>query len=32
MASQKILEKIGFVKRGVEIYNNEENLVYLAKK
>jgi len=31
-ASQKILEKIGFVKRGVEIYNNEENLVYLAKK
>lgn len=31
-ASQKVLEKIGFVKRGVEIYNGEENLVYLAKK
>jgi RimJ/RimL family protein N-acetyltransferase len=31
-ASQKVLEKIGFVKRGVEIYNNEENLVYLTKK
>lgn len=31
-ASQKVLEKIGFVKRGIEIYNNEENLVYLAKK
>lgn len=30
-ASQKVLEKIGFAKRGVEIYNGEENLVYLAK-
>ncbi len=30
-ASQKVLEKTGFVKRGVEIYNDEENLVYLAK-
>lgn len=30
-ASQKVLEKIGFTKREIEIYNNEENLVYLAK-
>jgi len=30
-ASQKVLEKIGFAKRGIEIYENEENLVYLAK-
>ncbi|MGI8640013.1 MAG: GNAT family N-acetyltransferase [Pyrinomonadaceae bacterium] len=30
VASQKVLEKIGFAKRGIEIYNNEENLVYLA--
>ncbi len=32
VASQKVLEKIGFVKRGIESFNNEENLVYLAKK
>ena len=31
-ASQKVLEKIGFIKRGIEIYNEEESLVYLAKK
>ncbi|CAN5468598.1 hypothetical protein BH18ACI1_BH18ACI1_00290 [soil metagenome] len=31
VASQRVLEKIGFEKRGIEIYNNEENLVYLAK-
>ena len=30
-ASQKVLEKIGFVKRGIEIYKGEKNLVYLAK-
>lgn len=30
-ASQRVLEKIGFAKRGIEIYNGEENLVYLAK-
>lgn len=29
--SQKVLEKIGFAKRGIEIYSGEENLVYLAK-
>lgn len=31
-ASQKVLEKIGFTKRGLELYNGEQNLVYLAKK
>jgi RimJ/RimL family protein N-acetyltransferase len=30
-ASQKVLEKIGFIKRGIEIFRNEKNLVYLAK-
>ncbi|MEP7037303.1 MAG: GNAT family N-acetyltransferase [Acidobacteriota bacterium] len=30
-ASQKVLEKIGFAKRGIEIYKGEENLVYLAQ-
>ena len=30
-ASQKVLEKIGFIRRGIEVFNNEENLVYLAK-
>ncbi len=30
-ASQKVLEKIGFEKRGVEIYKGEENLVYVAE-
>ena len=29
--SQKVLEKIGFIKRSVEIFNNEKSLVYLAK-
>ncbi|CAN5389982.1 GNAT family N-acetyltransferase [soil metagenome] len=29
--SRKVLEKIGFAKRGIEVYNGEENLVYLAK-
>lgn len=32
LASQKILNKIGFTKRGLELYNGEKNLVYLAKK
>lgn len=32
IASQKVLEKIGFKKRGLEIYNCEENLVYVKKK
>jgi ribosomal-protein-alanine N-acetyltransferase len=31
VASQKVLEKIGFARRGVEILDGEENLVYLAK-
>ncbi len=31
VASQKVLEKIGFAKRGIEKINNEDNLVYLAK-
>jgi len=30
-ASQKVLEKIGFARRGVEAYGGEETLVYLAK-
>jgi len=30
-ASQKVLEKIGFAQRGIETFNGEENLVYLAK-
>ena len=30
--SQKVLEKIGLKKRGIEIYNGEETLVYSAKK
>jgi [ribosomal protein S5]-alanine N-acetyltransferase len=30
-ASQKVLEKIGFTRRGVEIFQGEETLVYLAK-
>jgi len=32
VASQKVLEKIGFTKRGIEKIDDEENLVYLAKK
>ena len=31
VASQKVLEKIGFAQRGIEPFNGEENLVYLAK-
>jgi RimJ/RimL family protein N-acetyltransferase len=30
-ASRKVLEKIGFRERGVEIFENEEALVYLAE-
>ena len=30
IGSQKVLEKIGFTKRGIEIYKGEENPVYLA--
>jgi [ribosomal protein S5]-alanine N-acetyltransferase len=32
IASRRVLEKIGFLKRGIEIYNGEENLVYIKKK
>ncbi len=31
-ASQKVLEKIGFRPRGIEIFSGEENLVYIKKK
>jgi ribosomal-protein-alanine N-acetyltransferase len=31
VASQKVLEKIGFVQRGIEVFNDEQTLVYLAK-
>lgn len=31
-ASQKVLEKIGFLKFGIEKFDGEDNLVYLAKK
>jgi RimJ/RimL family protein N-acetyltransferase len=31
VASQKVLEKIGFAQRGIETFNGDENLVYLAK-
>ena len=31
-ASQKVLEKIGFRARGIEIFNGEESLVYIKKK
>lgn len=31
VASQRVLEKIGFARRGIEIYQGEESLVYLAK-
>lgn len=30
-ASQNVLEKIGFIKQGIEIFKNQENLVYRAK-
>ncbi len=29
--SQNVLKKIGFIKRGIEIYDGEENLVYSIK-
>lgn len=29
-ASHRVLEKIGFTRRGVELFGDEENLVYLA--
>lgn len=32
VASQRVLEKIGFVQRGIELFNGEENLVYLAQR
>lgn len=32
VASHRVLEKIGFVRRGVEVINGEENLVYLANR
>ena len=31
VSSQRVLEKIGFTKRGIEEINGEENLIYLAK-
>lgn len=31
VASQKVLEKIGFARRGIEVYKGEETLVYAAK-
>lgn len=31
-ASQKVLEKIGFTRRGIEIVGGEENLVFIKKK
>jgi [ribosomal protein S5]-alanine N-acetyltransferase len=31
VASQKVLEKIGLTRRGIEIFQGEESLVYLAK-
>ena len=31
IASQKVLEKIGFTVRGIETYKGEENLVYFAE-
>ena len=32
IASQKVLEKIGFTKRGIEVFKGEENLVFIKKK
>ena len=31
-ASQKVLEKIGFTRRGIEVSGGEENLVFIKKK
>jgi ribosomal-protein-alanine N-acetyltransferase len=30
-ASQKVLEKIGFTKRGIEKIDGEDNLIYISK-
>lgn len=30
-ASQKVLEKIGFLKRGIEKFQGEDNLIYIAE-
>ena len=32
IASQRVLNKIGFARRGIEIFGGEETLVYLAKR
>ena len=32
IASQKVLEKVGFAIRGIEIIGGEENLVFIKKK
>jgi [ribosomal protein S5]-alanine N-acetyltransferase len=31
-ASQRVLEKIGFASRGIEVFNGEESLVFIKKK
>ena len=31
-ASQKVLEKIGFASRGIEVFNGDESLVFIKKK
>jgi len=31
VASHRVLEKIGFLRKGIELFDGEENLVYLAK-
>jgi [ribosomal protein S5]-alanine N-acetyltransferase len=31
-ASQRVLEKIGFIERGVKVFNGEENLVFIKKR
>jgi RimJ/RimL family protein N-acetyltransferase len=32
VASQKVLEKIGFTRRGIERIDGEDNIIYLAKR
>ena len=32
IASHRVLEKIGFIQRGIEIFGGEENLVYSANR
>jgi [ribosomal protein S5]-alanine N-acetyltransferase len=32
VASQKVLEKIGFTRRGIEKIDGEDNVIYLAKR